>query len=107
MRVMVEKLLRQHGMEILLGDRQVRGLFQPVAGKLDRRAKLEPGPLGLQERQRYVYIGPLEPEPREDMVLTAQGKGYLVRSAHRINGPGGPLYCWAMCVEKGEKADGL
>lgn len=104
---MVEKLLRQHGMEILLGDRQVRGLFQPVAGKLDRLAKLEPGPLGLQERQRYVYIGPLEPEPREDMVLTAQGKGYLVRSAHRINGPGGPLYCWAMCVEKGEKADGL
>jgi hypothetical protein len=78
-----------------------------VAGKLDRLAKLEPGPLGLQERQRYVYIGPLEPEPREDMVLTAQGKGYLVRSAHRINGPGGPLYCWAMCVEKGEKADGL
>ena len=104
---MVEKLLRQHGMEILLGDRQVRGLFQPVAGKLDRLAKLEPGPLGLQERQRYVYIGPLEPEPREDMVLTAQGKGYLVRSTHRINGPGGPLYCWAMCVEKGEKADGL
>ena len=104
---MVEKLLRQHGMEILLGDRQVRGLFQPVAGKLDRLAKLEPGPLGLKERQRYVYIGPLEPEPREDMVLTAQGKGYLVRSAHRINGPGGPLYCWAMCVEKGEKADGL
>ena len=107
MRIMVEKLLRQHGMEILLGDRQVRGLFQPVAGKLDRLAKLEPGPLGLKERQRYVYIGPLEPEPREDMVLTAQGKGYLVRSAHRINGPGGPLYCWAMCVEKGEKADGL
>jgi hypothetical protein len=104
---MVEKLLRQHGMEILLGDRQVRGLFQPVAGKLDRLAKLEPGPLGLQERQRYVYIGPLEPEPREDMVLTAQGKGYLVRSAHRINGPGGPLYCWAMCVEKGERAHGL
>ena len=49
---MVEKLLRQHGMEILLGDRQVRGLFQPVAGKLARLAKLEPGPLGLQERQR-------------------------------------------------------
>ena len=107
MRIMVEKLLRQYGMEILLGDLQVRGLFQPVAGKLDRLAKLEPGPLGLQSRQWYVYIGPLEPETREDMVLMAQGKGYLVRSAHRINGPGGPVYSWAMCVEKGEKADGL
>ena len=107
MRGMVEKLLRQHGMELLLGDRRVRGLFQPVVGKLDRLAKLEPGPLGLQSRQRYVYIGPLEPEPRENMVLAAEGKEYLVRSAHRITGPGGPVYSWAMCVEKGEQADGL
>lgn len=101
MRIMVEKLLRQHGMDIRLGEKQVRGLFQPVAGKLDRLAKLEPGPLGLQYRQRYVYIGPLEPEPREDMVLVAEGKGYLVRTAHRITGPGGPVYSWALCVEKG------
>ena len=107
MRVMVEKLLRQHGMDIRLGERTVRGLLQPVAGKLDRLARLDPGPLGLQTRQRYVYIGPLEPEPRVDMVLVAQGKGYLIRSAHRITGPGGPVYSWAMCVEKGEQADGL
>ena len=107
MRVMVEKLLLQHGMEIRLGEKKVRGLFQPVAGKLDRLAKLEPGPLGLQARQRYVYIGPLEPEPKEDMVLAAEGKEYLIRSAHRITGPGGPVYSWAMCVEKGEKAGGL
>ena len=106
MRGMVEKLLRHHGMELLLGDRRVRGLFQPVVGKLDRLAKLEPGPLGLQSRQRYVYIGPLEPEPREDMVLAAEGKEYLVRSAHRITGPGGPVYSWAMCVEMGGR-DGL
>ena len=104
---MVEKLLRQHGMDIRLGDRRVRGLLQPVAGKLDRLAKLEPGPLGLQSRQRYVYIGPLEPQPREDMVLTVEGKGYIVRSAHRIASPGGPVYSWAMCVEQGGTDDGL
>ena len=104
---MVEKLLRQHGMDIRLGDRRVRGLLQPVAGKLDRLAKLEPGPLGLQSRQRYVYIGPLEPQPRADMVLTVEGKGYIVRSAHWIAGPGGPVYSWAMCVEQGGTDDGL
>lgn len=98
---MVEKLLRQHGMEILLGDRQVRGFFQPMAGKLDRLAKLEPGVLGLESRKRYVYIGPLDPEPREDMVLLVQGKEYVICTAHRITGPNGPLYSWAMCVEKG------
>ena len=104
---MVEKLLRQYGMDLRLGDRTVRGLLQPVVGKLDRLAKLEPGPAGLESRQRYVYIGPLEPEPRRDMVLTAQGKGYLVRSAHRITGPDGPIYSWAMCVEKGCGMNGL
>ena len=104
---MVEKLLRQHGMDIRLGERTVRGLLQPVAGKLDRLARLDPGPLGLQTRQRYVYIGPLDPEPREDMVLTASGKGYIVRTAHRIMGPGGPVYSWAMCVEQGGQQNEL
>ena len=106
MRIMVEKLLRQHGIDIRMEDRTVRGLFQPVTGKLDRLAKPEAGPLGMQSRQQYVYIGPLEPEPREDMVLSVGMKEYTVRSAHRIMGTGGPVYCWAMCVERGER-DGL
>ena len=98
---MVEKLLRQYGVDLLLGARPGRGLFQSGVGKLDRLAKLEPGVLGLESRKRYVYIGPLDPEPREDMVLLVQGKAYVIRAAHRIMGPDGPLYSWAMCVEKG------
>lgn len=98
---MVEKLLRQYGVDLLLGERPVRGLFQSVVGKLDRLARLEPGALGLESRKRYVYIGPLDPEPQEDMVLFVQGKEYVIRAAHRIMGPDGPLYSWAMCVEKG------
>ena len=107
MRGMVEKLLRQYGGDLLLGERPVRGLFQSVVGKLDRLARLEPGALGLESRKRYVYIGPLEPELREDMLLTVAGRDYTVRSAHRIPGADGPLYCWAMCVEKGWDLDGL
>ena len=98
---MVEKLLRQYGVDLLLGERPVRGLFQSVVGKLDRLARLEPGALGLESRKRYVYIGPLDPEPQEDMVLQVQGKEYVIRTAHRITGPNGPLYSWAMCEEKG------
>ena len=104
---MVEKLLRQHGMDLRLGERAVRGLFQPVVGKLDRLAKLVPGVLGLESRGQYVYIGPLDPEPQVDMVLTAQGKEYRIRAAHQITGPDGPVYSWAMCVEKGSGQNGL
>ncbi|MBQ2921423.1 MAG: hypothetical protein IJE58_09620, partial [Oscillospiraceae bacterium] len=75
--------------------------------KLERLALQDPGPLGLQSRQRYLYIGPLEPQLRMDMELTAAGMRYAVRSAHQIRGADGPVYSWAMCVEKGRDADGL
>lgn len=103
MRNMVEKLLAQYGMEILVEGQAVRALFQPMTGKLERLAAHEPGPLGLEGRLRYVYIGPVEPELRADMALEIGGKGYRVRNAGAIPGNDGPCYTWAMCVEKGRE----
>lgn len=103
MRNMVEKLLNQHGMEVRLGGRTVRALFQPVTGRLERLAVQAPGPLGMEGRKRYVYIGPLEPELREDDLLAAAGKEYIVRTAQQVMGSNGPVYTWAMCVEKGQE----
>ena len=107
MRIMVEKLLRQYGMEVRVAGQDLRALFQPVTGKLERLALQAPGPLGLEPRGRYIYIGPLEPRLQEDMVLTVAGKDYTVRSVRQITGENGPVYCWAMCVEKGQKCDEL
>lgn len=98
---MVEKLLWQYGMEVTVEQTSVRALFQPVTGKLERLAERQPGPLGLESRKRYVYIGPVEPELREDMELQVAGKRYAVRTAQRISGNDGPAYTWGMCVEKG------
>ena len=103
MRGMVEKLLRQHGMEIRVNDRPVRALFQPVTGKLERLAERVPGLLGVESAKRYIYIGPVEPQIREDQELRVEDRGYLVRSAQQINGNDGPVYTWAMCVEKGRE----
>lgn len=104
---MVEKLLNQHGMEVRLGERTIRALFQPVTGRLEKLALQQPGPLGLESRKRYVYIGPLEPQLREDDTLTVAGKSYIVRTAQQVMGSGGPVYTWAMCVEKGRESDGI
>ena len=104
---MVEKLLGQYGMDILVEEYSVRALFQPVTGRLERLALQDPGPVGLQSRQRYLYIGPVEPEVRMDMELTVAGQRYAVRTAHQISGDNGPAYSWAMCVEKGRDTDGL
>lgn len=101
MRKMVEKLLRQHGMEIRVNECTVRALFQPVTGKLERLAERVPGPLGVQNAKRWIYIGPVEPELREDQQIRVEDRSYLVRSAQQITGNNGPAYTWAMCVEKG------
>lgn len=100
---MVEKLLRQHGMEVTVAGTSVRALFQPVTGKLERLALPQPGPLGLESQKRYIYIGPVEPELREDMVLAVAGKRYSVRTAQVIPGNHGPAYTWGLCVEKGSE----
>lgn len=107
MRKMVEKLLKQHGMEIQVNGCPVRALFQPVTGRLERLAVREPGPLGTESGKRYIYIGPVEPEVREDQQIRVEGQAYLVRSAQEITGNNGPAYTWAMCVEKGREAHGL
>jgi hypothetical protein len=103
MRKMVEKLLWQHGIQIRVEGRTVRALFQPVTGKLERLAQRSPGPMGMESGKRYIYIGPLEPQVREDHHLRVEGREYLVRSAHQINGNDGPVYIWAICVEKGRE----
>jgi len=100
---MVEKLLEQYGMVVTVAGQRVRALFQPVTGKLERLAEARPGPLGRESRERYVYIGPVEPELREEMELSAGEKRCTVRSVHQIFGDNGPVYCWALCVEKGRE----
>ena len=87
MRKMVEKLLWQHGIQIRVEGRTVRALFQPVTGKLERLAERTPGVLGVERVMRWIYIGPVEPQLREDQVLTVEGRAYT----------------WAMCVEKGRE----
>ena len=100
---MVEKLLEQYGTEIRVEGKALRAVFQPMTGKLERLAAHSPGPMGLEGRLRYVYIGPVEPELREGMSLEVGGRGYRVRTAGAIPGNDGPAYTWAMCVEKGRE----
>ncbi len=103
MRRMVEKLLRQFGQEVTVDGIPCRGIFQSVTGKREGLAVHSPGPLGGDSRERYVYIGPMEPELREDMVLGTAGREYLIRAVQPVHGSSGPVYQWAVCVEKGRE----
>ena len=102
---MVEKLLRQFGRELTLvgqaGETGVRGLLQPVTGSHQRLAQAHRGVLGRENPVEYLYIGPAEPEPRASDTVRAGDREFEVRTAEPIYGAGAPVYCWALCVEKG------
>lgn len=105
MRRMVEKMMNCYGREITVvrGEESfsLRGFFQPVTGKVERLAISTAGPLGMENRERYVYIGPVHPAPEPGDQVRVDGKDYHVRSAQLIWGNGEKIYCWAMCTEKG------
>ena len=79
----------------------LRGFFQPVTGKVERLALAQMGPLGQESRERFIYIGPVEPEAEPGDQVMAGEKQYRICSAQLIWGGDGPVYCWGMCVEKG------
>ena len=101
----IEKMLRRYGRDMQrirnAEKTALRGFFQPDTGKVERMEKLQPGPLGLENRRRYIYIGLAQTELRQDDEVEADGKRYLVRSAQTVFGTEKPAYVWAMCVEKG------
>ena len=106
MRRMVEKMMACYGRDLVLcrGEEKfsLRGFFQPVTGKVERLALARMGPLGQESRERFIYIGPVEPEACEEDQIQAGEKQFRVCSAQVIWGGDGPVYCWAMCVEKGD-----
>lgn len=105
MRRMVEKMMNCYGQDIVVvqGDerKSVRGFFQSATGKVERLAMPEMGALGRESRERFIYIGPVEPEIEQGNLVEVEGRSYHVRSATCIWGDGQPVYCWAMCVEMG------
>lgn len=107
MRRMVEKMMFCYGRDLILtrGEEQfsLRGFLQPVTGKVERLALVRMGPLGEESRERFIYIGPVEPEVSQGDRIRAGDREYRVRSAQVIWGGDGPVYCWAMCVEKGSE----
>lgn len=79
----------------------VRAFFRPVQSKSWSYLEGEYSPLGEIPRGQYVYIGPVTPRADVGDEIRINFKYYWVRRSELINASSGPMYCWAMCVEKG------
>ncbi len=105
MEIMIAKIMRRYGQKLLLcrgnTETAVFAFFQSDTGKVDRLTRLHPGPLGLENRRRYIYLGPVQPQPQQGDTLKLGQQEFVVQTAQTVFGAEQPAYVWAMCVEKG------
>ena len=95
-------ILERFGQEVVLRGRETaacRAIVQPC---LDRSGEQEEaGPLGLERRERFRYMGPAGLPLDLDTVVEWRGRTWRVRSAHLV-GDGVCPHWWAMLVPREE-----
>ena len=79
---------------------ELKAFFRPVQSKSWSYLEGEYSPLGEIPRGQYVYIGPADPRAEVGDDIRINYTFYRVRRSEIIMGTFGPLYCWAICVEK-------
>ena len=105
MEYMASDILESYGTDLVLihGEEtyDLRAYFRPVQSKSWSYLEGEYSPLGEIPRGQYVYIGPADPKAEVGDEIRINYTFYRVRRSEVIMGFSGPVYCWAMCVEKG------
>ena len=98
-------ILERFGQDVTLrsaeGDVSVKALVQPC---LERNREQEiPGPLGLERRERFRYMGPAEHPLSMDTVVEWKDRTYRVQSTHLV-GEGVCAHWWAILCPGDEVA---
>lgn len=105
MRRMLEKILCCYGREVIIQteaeSRTVRAFLQPVTGRGENMTRIGNSPLGTEEKEQFIYIGPVLPEAEKGDLLVCREGEYILRRCELIDGIGGPAYRWGMCIRKG------
>ena len=105
MQGVVARMMEKYGTKVKLcrggSQWEVKAFFQCVRSKSWDLSDSDYSPLGEIPRGRHVYIGPLEPEAAAGDTVWVEDKAYLVRRSEIVRDGSGPMYCWALCLEKG------
>lgn len=59
-------------------------------------------PLGEITRGRYVLLAPASTQLQEGDIVTLQNNSYMVRRTETVMLNDRQLYCWGLCVRRGE-----
>lgn len=99
-----EALLRQYGQPVTLRNGEetaaLHAFLQPVP---DRSESQRPGPRGVEEQGRFLYLGPARCPLDRDTVVLWRGMRLRVRTALRRGDPLCPHW-WAVLAPAQEAA---
>lgn len=105
MEQMWNDILERFGQDVTLrgakGDVSVKALVQPCLER--NRGQEVPGPLGLERRERFRYMGPARYPLDMDTVVEWKNQAYRVQSTHLV-GEGVCAHWWAILCPREEAA---
>lgn len=105
MTALLERIIERYGTQMVwrtaLGDRTIRGFFQPVTSRSWQKMKREVFPLGEVPVGLYVYIGQVSNELQPGDRLVLGRREYQIRRTEIIYDNTGPAYRWGLCAQKG------
>lgn len=103
---LVEKVIDRYGSEIFLQREEkalaFRGFFHHTASKDWHNMEKVFSPLGQIPRGQYAIIAPVQLGLKVGDVLYHNGKSYSLRRVETILFRDTAIYCWGLCVERGE-----
>lgn len=83
------------------GEMAVQVFFHSVNSTAWQNMERVFSPLGEVPRGQYICVLPADIAAEPEDMLTVNGRSYLLRSVEEMAVFTGPLYKWALCVEKG------
>ena len=109
MKQAIASILRRYGTDVNLVQNGVQetvsAFFQPCTARTAAAAQRDFGPLGEMPGRSYLYIGPAKPAIKPEDEITVADRAYTVRCAEIMPNRMEPLYCWGLCVRKGEEEE--
>ena len=106
MRSAIDKMIRRYGAPMkLVCDGQetaIRAFLQETMSRSEGGSEWEAMPLGQIPGGVFVYIGPVTPEAKPGDALLYREKAYQLRRAQLVSVGDDPMYCWGICVERGD-----
>ena len=105
MRKLMDSVLNRYGIAAKIqnaaGEQTVNVFFHSINSTSWQNMERAFFPLGEVPRGQYICVLPADAQLAPEDTLLVDDRAYLVRKVERMRLFTGPMYHWALCVEKG------